>query len=346
MLPISPPIAPMLARARDEIPRGAGWVYEPKWDGFRVVAFLSSEGEPYLCSRNGQPLQRYFPELLPALSNALPAQCVVDGEIIIATERGLDFDLLQMRLHPAASRVQKLSVATPASVVLFDMLVDGDQDLMAEPLQVRRGALGAALRSHPAVRLTPQTADPDEAASWFQRYEGAGCDGVVAKQLDQVYAPGKRTMIKIKHARTIDCVVGGYRSSKDSAVGGDAIGSLLLGLYDAEGVFHFVGHTSAFSAEQRREVFTKVQPLVEESGFGEGRTPGGPSRWSAGKDLSWTSLRPELVCEVAFERLQAQRFRHASRFLRWRPDKDPAECDFAQLEPPEAFDLEEIFQPG
>ena len=343
MLPISPPIAPMLSKGRDEIPRGAGWVYEPKWDGFRVVAFLSPDSDPYLCSRNGQPLQRYFPELLPALQAALPAQCVVDGEIIIATDRGLDFDLLQMRLHPAASRVEKLSRETPASVVLFDMLVDGERDIQGEPLSARRAALSAALREHPQVRLTPQTADPDEAESWFQRYEGAGCDGVVAKQMDQVYAPGKRTMIKIKHARTCDCVVGGYRTSKDDAVGADGIGSLLLGLYDDAGVFHFVGHTSSFSAEARREVFQKLQPLVEDSGFGEGRTPGGPSRWSGGKDLSWTSVRPELVCEVAFERLQGQRFRHASRFLRWRSDKDPVTCDFAQLEPPEAFDLDQIF---
>ena len=333
----------MLSKAKDEIPRGEGWLYEPKWDGFRVIAFLDGDEEIVLSSRNGQPLQRYFPELLPALRESLPTSCVVDGEIIIATERGLDFDLLQLRLHPAASRVNRLAQETPASVVLFDYLAEGQEDLRDRPLGERREALLAAVKVHPQVRVTPQTTDADEAATWFTKYEGAGCDGVVAKRVEQPYAPGKRTMIKIKHGRTCDCVVGGYRASKDDAVGADAVGSLLLGLHDADGVFHFVGHTSSFSAEQRREVFRKLQPLVEDSGFGEGRTPGGPSRWNAGKDLSWTSVRPELVCEVAFERLQGGRFRHASRFLRWRTDKDPRECDFAQLEPPEAFDLEEIF---
>jgi ATP-dependent DNA ligase len=332
----------MLSKGRDEIPRGEGWVYEPKWDGFRVIAFMSPTDEPYLCSRNGQPLQRYFPEILPMLRDSLPPDCVVDGEIIVATERGLDFDLLQMRLHPAASRVNRLALETPASVVLFDMLAEGDRDLRPEPFSARRAALRAALRSHPSIRLTPQTTDPDEAASWFERYEGAGCDGVVAKTVDQAYAPGKRVMIKIKHARTIDCVVGGYRDSKDAAVG-TGIGSLLLGLHDEAGVFHFVGHTSSFTAEERREVRDRLQPLVESTGFGEGRTPGGPSRWSGGKDLSWTSVRPELVCEVSFERLQGRRFRHAARFLRWRADKDPGECDFAQLEPPREFALDEIF---
>jgi ATP-dependent DNA ligase len=332
----------MLSKGKDQIPRGEGWVYEPKWDGFRVIAFMSADAEPYLCSRNGQPLQRYFPELLPMLREALPPDCVVDGEIIIATERGLDFDLLQMRIHPAASRVKRLSEETPASVVLFDMLAEGERDLRVESFAVRREALKNALRPHPSVRLTPQTADADEAATWFEKYEGAGCDGVVAKTVDQVYAPGKRVMIKIKHARTTDCVVGGYRESKDAAVG-TGIGSLLLGLYNDEGVFHFVGHTSSFSAEERREVRDKLQPLVEDSGFGEGRTPGGPSRWSAGKDLDWVQVRPELVCEVSFEKLQSGRFRHASRFLRWRTDKNPRECDFAQLEPPEEFKLDEIF---
>lgn len=342
MLPFSPPLGPMLSKARDEIPRGAGWVYEPKWDGFRVIAFISPEAEPYLCSRNGQPLHRYFPELAPLLREALPPECVVDGEIIVATDRGLDFDLLQLRLHPAESRVRKLATETPASVVLFDMLAEGETDLRGRPFAERRAALERAVRQSASIHLTPQTADPDEAASWFDRYEGAGCDGVVAKQLDQAYAPGKRTMIKIKHARTVDCVVGGYRGSKDGAVG-VGIGSLLLGLYDQSGTFHFVGHTSSFTSVQRRELFEKLQPLVEDTGFGEGRTPGGPSRWSVGKDLSWTAIRPELVCEVSFEKLQGGRFRHASRFLRWRLDKDPRDCDFAQLQPPAGFALEDIF---
>ena len=342
MLPLSPPVAPMLSKGKDEIPRGDGWLYEPKWDGFRLLAFLSSGQDPYLCSRNGQPLQRYFPELLPMLRAALPEECVVDGEIIIATDRGLDFDRLQMRIHPAESRVRRLAAETPASIVLFDILALGERDLRGEPFTARREALRGALLPHPSIHLTPQTTDPDVAASWFVKYEGAGCDGVVAKRFDQVYAPGKRTMIKIKHERTVDVVVGGYRASRDDAVG-VGIGSLLLGLYDDEGTFHFVGHTSSFTAEGRREVFQKLQPLVEDTSFGEGRTPGGPSRWSGGKDLDWTAVRPELVCEVAFERLQGQRFRHASRFLRWRTDKDPRECEFAQLEPPEDFALEEIF---
>ncbi|MEA2682858.1 MAG: hypothetical protein QOK05_1186 [Chloroflexota bacterium] len=342
MLPFSAPLEPMLSKGKDEIPRGDGWVYEPKWDGFRVIAFLSPGSTPILSSRNGQPLQRYFPELLPLLTEALPPECVVDGEIIIATERGLDFDRLQMRLHPAESRVRRLAAETPASVVLFDYLAEGEADLRGRPFSERRAALEKAVKRGPSIHLTPQTDDPDVAASWFERYEGAGCDGVVAKQVDQVYAPGKRTMIKIKHARTADVVVGGYRESKDSAVG-TGIGSLLLGLYNDEGTFHFVGHTSSFSAEQRREVFTKLQPLVEEAQPAEGRTPGGPSRWNAGKDVSWTAVRPELVCEVSFEKLQSGRFRHASRFLRWRTDKDPRDCDFAQLEPPEDFALEEIF---
>jgi ATP-dependent DNA ligase len=342
MLPISPPVAPMLSKGKDEIPRGDGWVYEPKWDGFRVIAFLSTGQDIYLCSRNGQPLQRYFPELLPMLAEALPPDCVVDGEIIIATDRGLDFDLLQNRLHPAASRVNRLAGENPASVVLFDMLALGGTDLRGEPFTARRAALQKSLRPHPSIHLTPQTTDPEEAASWFVKYEGAGCDGVVAKQQSQVYAPGKRTMVKIKHARTADCVVGGYRESRDEAVG-NGIGSLLLGLYDEDGMFHFVGHTSSFSAAERREVLQKLQPYVETDSGGDGRSPGGPSRWNAGKDVSWTAVRQELVCEVAFERLQGQRFRHASRFLRWRPDKDPGECDFAQLEPPAEFALEEIF---
>ncbi|MCA1693973.1 MAG: ATP-dependent DNA ligase [Actinobacteria bacterium] len=343
MLPFKPPLAPMLSKGKDEIPRGEGWLYEPKWDGFRVLAFLDGDEDVFLCSRNGQPLQRYFPELIPLLRESLPVSCVVDGEIIIATERGLDFDLLQMRLHPAASRVNRLAAETPASVVLFDYLAEGDRDLRPEPLAARRQALTAAVKPGSSrVRITPQTADPDEAASWFTRFEGAGCDGVVAKRSDQPYEPGKRAMIKIKHGRTCDCVVGGYRESKDGAIG-TGIGSLLLGLYDEDGVFHFVGHTSSFSAADRRAVRELLQPLVEEAGFGEGRTPGAPSRWSAGKDLDWVSVRPELVCEIYFERLQGQRFRHAARFLRWRSDKDPRECDFAQLEPPEKFELEDIF---
>jgi len=330
----------MLARGQPAIPRGEGWIYEPKWDGFRAVIFVDGE-DTYICSRNGQPLQRYFPELLPVISRAFRHPCIVDGEIIIASARGLDFDALQMRIHPAESRVRKLAEEIPASIVLFDLLADGDKDLRTDPFSKRRAALTRLLKPQPQARLTPQTIDPEEAVSWFDRYEGAGCDGVVAKRADQVYAPGERTMIKVKHLRTVDCVVGGYREY----AAGPGIGSLLLGLYDEAGVLHHVGHTSSFSAAERREVLAKLQPLVGGDSFGHGRTPGSPSRWSGAKDLSWVQVRPELVCEVNFEKLQGDRFRHAARFLRWRTDKDPGDCDFAQLEAPTSFSLDDILEP-
>jgi ATP-dependent DNA ligase len=339
-LPFGPPITPMLAKGRPEIPRGESWIYEPKWDGFRAVIFVDGD-ETYICSRNGQPLQRYFPELLPVIAKAFKRPCIVDGEIIIASERGLDFDALQMRIHPAESRVRKLAQEIPASIVLFDLLADGDNDLRQDPFTKRRATLKKLLKPQPQARLTPQTTDPVEALSWFERYEGAGCDGVVAKRADQVYAPGERTMIKVKHLRTVDCVVGGYRDS----TAGPGIGSLLLGLYDEAGVLHHVGHTSSFSAQERREVLAKLKPLVGGDSFGHGRTPGSPSRWSGAKDLSWIQVRPELVCEVNFEKLQSGRFRHAARFLRWRTDKDPRDCDFAQLEAPSAFSLDDILEP-
>ena len=330
----------MLARGQPAIPRGEGWIYEPKWDGFRAVIFVDGE-DTYICSRNGQPLQRYFPELLPVISRAFRHPCIVDGEIIIASARGLDFDALQMRIHPAESRVRKLAEEIPASIVLFDLLADGERDLRTDPFSKRRAALTRALKPQPQARLTPQTIDPEEAVSWFDRYEGAGCDGVVAKRANQVYAPGERTMIKVKHLRTVDCVVGGYREY----AAGPGIGSLLLGLYDEAGVLHHVGHTSSFSAAERREVLAKLQPLVGGDSFGHGRTPGSPSRWSGAKDLSWVQVRPELVCEVNFEKLQGDRFRHAARFLRWRTDKDPGDCDFAQLEAPTSFSLDDILEP-
>ena len=330
----------MLARGQPAIPRGEGWIYEPKWDGFRAVIFVDGE-DTYICSRNGQPLQRYFPELLPVISRAFRHPCIVDGEIIIASARGLDFDALQMRIHPAESRVRKLAEEIPASIVLFDLLADGDKDLRTDPFSKRRAALTRVLKPQPQARLTPQTIDPEEAVSWFDRYEGAGCDGVVAKRANQVYAPGERTMIKVKHLRTVDCVVGGYREY----AAGPGIGSLLLGLYDEAGVLHHVGHTSSFSAAERREVLAKLQPLVGGDSFGHGRTPGSPSRWSGAKDLSWVQVRPELVCEVNFEKLQGDRFRHAARFLRWRTDKDPGDCDFAQLEAPTSFSLDDILEP-
>jgi ATP-dependent DNA ligase len=276
------------------------------------------------------------------LRQALPDRAIVDGEVVIATPNGLAFDSLQMRLHPAASRVKMLAEATPASVVLFDLLAEGKDDLRAVPLAERRKRLLQAVRVNDTVGVTPQTADPDEATTWFMRYEGAGLDGVVVKDPAGDYRPGERKWVKVKHLRTVDVVVGGYRK----ATKGDGIGSLLLGLYDNDGVFHHVGHTSSFNAAERREILKLLQPLVSgessSESFGHGRTPGAPSRWSRTGDADWTAVKPTLVCEVSFDHLQGNRFRHASRFLRWRPDKDPSDCTYEQLSAPEAFALADI----
>jgi ATP-dependent DNA ligase len=336
-LPFDPPLEPMLARAAPEIPRDGSWLYEPKWDGFRAIVFRDGE-KVHVASRNALALERYFPELSDPLRDALPDRCIVDGEVVIATDHGLDFDALQLRIHPAASRVKMLSEQTPASVVLFDLLALGDADLRERPLEERRRGLMEAIASSPSVGVTPQTVDADEAAQWFMRYEGAGLDGVVAKDPAGTYRPGERRWIKVKHLRTVDCVVGGFRVAKT----GDGIGSLLLGLYDADGALHHVGHTSSFDAAERRAILEQLQPLVGGESFGQGRTPGGPSRWSRSADSAWTSVSPEIVCEVSFDHLQGGRFRHASRFLRWRPDKAPRSCDFEQLSPPEEFSLEDI----
>ena len=343
VLPLKPPVAPMLSKSAAEIPRGEGWLYEPKWDGFRAIVFV--DDDVYICSRNGQPLQRYFPELEAPLKAAFPKGSVVDGEIVIAGPNGLDFDALQLRIHPAASRVKMLSEEMPASYVVFDALVSGGNDITKKPFTERRAAMLKLLKPKPSVRATPQTDDPDEAGSWFERYEGAGCDGVVAKRADGVYAPGKRVLVKIKHLRTVDCVVGGYRPY----AAGPGVGSLLLGLYDDKGVLHHLGHTASFSAAERVAVLKKLKPLEgkgSDDSFGQGRTPGSPSRWTGAKNLDWTPVAPKLVCEVNFEKLQSGRFRHATRFLRWRTDKDPKDCDFSQLEPPEAFSLDDILQPA
>jgi ATP-dependent DNA ligase len=267
---------------------------------------------------------------------------VVDGEIVIAGPRGLDFDALQLRLHPASTRVRMLAAESPATFIAFDLLASGDEDLRARPLAERATLLRAALTPNHQVALTPQTTDPEEAASWFIRYEGAGCDGVVAKPLDSTYRGGDRGWIKVKHLRTVDVVVGGYR--KDLKV--EAVASLLLGLYDGDGVLHHVGHTSSFSAAERRDLLVRLRPLEGGTSFGAGRTPGGPSRWTRGRDADWVAVRPELVCEVAFDHLQGNRFRHASRFLRWRPDKGAAECGYDQLLPPHPFDLRSIVNVG
>jgi ATP-dependent DNA ligase len=341
VLPVEPPLPPMLARASEEIPTGDGWLYEPKWDGFRAIVFREGD-RVEIASRNGQPLERYFPELVIALREALPERCVVDGEIVVPGPRGLDWDRLSQRIHPAESRVKRLAAETPAWFVGFDMLAVGDRDLRTERLDARRAELVTAIAAHSEIAITPHTADAEVARDWFARFEGAGLDGVVAKRADQRYAPGERVCIKVKHHRTADCVVGGYRVHKDGA----GVGSLLLGLYDESGVLHHVGHTSSFTAKERGELRTMLKPLEGGGGFGEGRTPGGPSRWTGSKDLSWVALTPSLVCEVHFDQLQERRFRHASRLLRWRPDKLPAECTYDQLEPPHPFALADIVELG
>ena len=338
-LPIQMPLEPMLAQLEEEIPRGTGWRYEPKWDGFRALVFRDVDAVE-LQSRNGQPLQRYFPELVQWLRQALPERCVVDGEIIIPGPKGLDFDALLQRIHPAASRIALLAEQTPASFVAFDMLALGDEDLRARPFDERRRHLERALSGTERVFLTPQTQDVDLAASWFTRFEGAGLDGVVAKSGGLAYVEGERVMVKVKHARTADCVVGGYRLSKD----GKGVGSLLLGLYDENGVLHHVGHTSGLAAKDRRELRVRLAPLEGGESFGRGRTPGGPSRWSHGRDMSWISLAPKLVCEVRFDHLQGDRFRHAAGFVRWRPDKAPGDGTYEQLAPVRAFSLERVRQ--
>jgi len=337
----------MLAKLQPEIPRGQGWRYEPKWDGFRAIVYRDGE-EIYLESRDARPLARYFPELLTALATALPARCVLDGEIVLARDGRLEFDMLQLRLHPAKSRVDKLASEIPTSFVAFDLLAEGSENLLARPLAERRRALERALRGkgrrrpeadaerlvsdRSQVLLTPQTDDPEEAARWFVALEPVGLDGIIAKRDDSPYSPGKRTMVKIKHRRTADCVVGGYRRSK----AGDGVGSLLLGVYDEDGTLHYLGHTSSFSAQERRALLERFRPLEGGESYAEGRSPGGQSRWSQAKEAEWVPLRPELVCEVSYDYLQGHRFRHAATFVRWREDKPPRDCRFDQLELPGA----------
>jgi ATP-dependent DNA ligase len=341
MTVLRPPLEPMLCRPEAEIPTAPGLLYEPKWDGFRCIVFRDADAV-HLESRNSLPLERYFPELLDPLRRALPESAVVDGEVVIARPAGLDFDALQMRLHPADSRVRMLAAKTPATFIAFDLLAVADEDLRAQPLAERTRRLHESLVVNARVALTPQTADAEEAASWFERYEGAGCDGVVAKPLSSLYRGGERGWIKVKHRRTADCVVGGYR--RDLKI--EAVASLLLGLFDAEGVLHHVGHTASFSTRERRELLERLSPLQGGTSFGLGRTPGAPSRWTKARDADWVPVRPELVCEVSFDHLQGQRFRHAARFLRWRSDKPPAACTYEQLLPPHPFDLASIVDIG
>jgi ATP-dependent DNA ligase len=338
----------MLAKLARELPRAEGMFYEPKWDGFRCIVFRDGD-DVELGSRNEKPLTRYFPELIDPLRRDLPKQCVLDGEIVIAGPSGLDFDALSQRIHPAESRITLLASTTPASFVAFDILAVGDSDLCDTPYAERRELLKQALKSSaPPVHLTPATDDPDVASDWFARFEGAGLDGVVAKPGDLRYLPDKRAMFKVKHERTADCVVAGFRWHKEGGI----VGSLLLGLYDQDGVLHHVGVASGFKAVRRRELVDELAPFragaVEAHPWLEGaaessRIPGGTSRWSAGKDMSWEPLRPELVCEVGYDHLQEQRFRHGTSFRRWRPDREPVSCTYAQLDTPVPTELSLVF---
>jgi ATP-dependent DNA ligase len=342
-LPIEPPVAPMLAKLATVIPDGEGWLYEPKWDGFRCIVFRDGD-QIELASRNERPFTRYFPELIAPLLEQLPDRCVVDGEIVVPSpdDEGLDFDALLQRIHPAQSRVRRLAAETPASFVAFDLLALGDDSLMDMPLLQRHERLVAMLAgAHAPIHMCPSTTDHATAARWFVEFEGAGLDGVVAKKLADPYTPDKRTLIKVKHVRTADCAVAGYRIHKD----GNGVGSLLLGLHDDEGRLHHVGVASGFSVKRRGELLGELAPLLDNALEGhpwhdwaeaqahtEGRLPGAQSRWNAGKDLSWVPVRVERVAEVTFGQLQSGRFRHGVQFLRWRDDRDPASCRYDQLD--------------
>ncbi len=351
------PVDPMLAKIADELPPAEGFLFEPKWDGFRALVFRGSDGV-VIQSRDLKPLNRYFPELEKVLVEQLPKGCIVDGEIVVAGAQGLDFDALQQRIHPAVSRISRLAKETPASFVAFDLLAAGGKSTMALPQHERRTRLERLLgKVKPPMHLTPVTRDRDVAQDWLQRFEGAGLDGVIAKPADAAYQPAKRVMFKIKHARTADCVVGGFRWYKDSK--GQAIGSLLLGLYNDAGVLQHVGVTSSFTMDKRRELVEVLAPLRDNAMEGHpwraweaatveeaNRMPGASSRWSGGKDLGWEPLRPELVCEVKYDHLQGDRFRHATTFVRWRPDKPPADCRYDQLETAAPFELAQVFGTG
>src|SRR6476469_4705605 len=353
-LPVMPPVAPMLAKVAADIPPGQH--YEPKWDGFRSIVFRDGD-EVEIGSRNEKPMTRYFPEVVEAVRRSFPQRAVIDGEIVVADpERNvLDFETLQQRIHPAASRVTLLSQQTPASFVAFDLLALGDDDLTGRPLAERRRLLeGALAQAQPPIHVTPATQDVEVAREWFERFEGAGLDGIIAKRLDLTYQPDKRVMTKVKHVRTADCVVAGYRVHTS---GPEAIGSLLLSLYDDAGVLASVGVVGAFTMARRRELFTELQPLVtsfdehpwawarQEAGD---RTPRASetSRWNAGKDLSFTPLRPERVVEVRYDYMEGARFRHTTQFVRWRPDRDPRTCTSAQLERPVRFELSDVLDGG
>jgi ATP-dependent DNA ligase len=360
-LPFQPPLEPMLAKPSDGLPTGDGWLYEPKWDGFRAIVFRDGD-EVFTQSRDLKPLDRYFPELGGPLRAALPDRCVVDGEVVIARDGELDFQALLLRIHPAESRVRMLAEESPASFVAWDLLALGDRDLRATPQGERRQLLEEALAgvaAVPSVHLTPATTDRALADDWFHRFEGAGLDGVIAKRLSEKYQPGKRAMFKIKHQRTADCVVAGFRWHKNGP--GTHVGSLLLGLYDDAGSLNHVGITSSFTWDRRASILEELEPLRKDAmeghpwrewadwaGYGSAdasgqRLPGATSRWNRGKDLSWEPLRAERVVEVAYDHLQGDRFRHATTFKRWRLDKTPADCRYDQLEETPAYEIAKIF---
>jgi ATP-dependent DNA ligase len=356
-LPFPPPLEPMLSKAASTLPEGEGWQFEPKWDGFRTIVFRDGD-EILLQSRDSKPMNRYFPELIAPLSNALPSRCVLDGEIVIVGRAGLDFEALLLRIHPAASRVQLLASQMPASFVAWDLLAIDDEDLRSLPLATRRARLDQVLlEAEPPLHLSPATRDRGLAMDWFRRFEGAGLDGVMAKRREEPYRPGERTMVKVKHARTADCVVAGFRWHKGGE--GERVGSLLLGLYHDEGALHHVGVVAAFTLAARKQLVDELAPLrlnaleshpwrgwaeAQSASNAKGqRLPGATSRWNRGKDLSWEPLRPERVCEVAYDHMQGARFRHAAQFVRWRPDKRPEECRYDQLEVTPAYELERVF---
>jgi ATP-dependent DNA ligase len=358
-LPFDPPLEPMLAKAVDGLPSDEGWLFEPKWDGFRALVFRDGDSV-FTQSRDLKPLDRYFPELADPLLAALPDRCILDGEVVIAADGVLDFEALLLRIHPAASRVKMLAAESPASFVAWDLLALGDEDLRETPQGERRTRLEAVLGgSPPPVHLTPATTDRATAAEWFDQFEGAGLDGIIAKRLDGRYQPGKRAMLKIKHQRTADCVVAGFRWHKNGR--GSHIGSLLLGLYDDEGSLHHVGITSSFTWDRRAALAKELEPLRDGATDGHPwaewaewasagaadasgtRLPGATSRWNRGKDLSWEPLRIERVAEVGYDHLQGDRFRHATTFKRWRPDRTPESCRYDQLETTAPYLLGEIF---
>ena len=358
-LPIAHPLKPMLAKRTDKLPSGDKWLFEPKWDGFRTILFR--DGDDFeIQSRDLKSLNRYFPELADPIRSMLPEKFVGDGELVIATEEGLDFPALQMRIHPAASRVNMLAEKIPAGIVLWDCLAIGDEDLSATPFGERRARLEEALAdATPPIFVTPVTRDRATAEDWFDRFEGAGLDGVMAKQLDGVYQPGKRAMVKVKHQRTADCVVGGFRWHKNGP--GTMVGSLLLGLYDDEGTLHHIGVAASFKESRRKELVEELAPYreraeeenpwwgkwgqstAESNAEGQQRRPGATSRWNRNKDLSFVPLRPELVVEVSYDHMQGKRFRHTGHFKRWRHDKPPAECTYAQLDVVTPYELAKIF---